>query len=45
MIATTPYYAVIFTSLRTEGDKGQRALSEFVARVKKEVETRALSGS
>jgi threonyl-tRNA synthetase len=30
---------------RTEGDKGQMPLSEFIARAKKEVEMRALSGS
>ncbi|MFN8300243.1 MAG: antibiotic biosynthesis monooxygenase [Chitinophagales bacterium] len=33
MIATTPkppYYAVIFTSLRTEGDNGYHAMSEHM---------------
>ena len=33
MIATTPkppYYAVIFTSLRTEGDNGYNAMSEHM---------------
>ncbi len=39
MIANTPeppYYAVIFTSLRTEGDGGYAAMAELMDRMAKE---------
>jgi len=41
MIANTPqppYYAVIFTSLRTDGDQGYNAMSEEMAELAKQQE-------